>query len=59
MNEYIEQQCKALGVDYFDLYSQISDDEGYFLTDYAEVDGMHFKPSTYKLLLAELQKKYS
>lgn len=59
MNEYIEQQCKALGVDYFDFYSQISDDEGYFLTDYAEVDGMHFKPSTYKLLLAELQKKYS
>lgn len=59
MNEYIEQQCKALGVDYFDFYSQISDDEGYFLTDYAEVDGMHFKAGTYRLLLAELQKKYS
>lgn len=59
MNEYIEQQSKTLGFDYFDLYSQISDDEGYFLTNYAEVDGMHFKPSTYRLLLSELQKKYS
>lgn len=59
VNEYIEQQSKALGVDYFDFYSQISDDEGYFLTNYAEVDGMHFKPSTYKLLLSALQKKYS
>lgn len=59
MNEYIQQQCKALRFDYYDFYSVISDDEGYLTTKYGEADGMHFKGSTYKVLLAALQKKYS
>ncbi|MCH5203506.1 MAG: hypothetical protein J1F03_02100 [Oscillospiraceae bacterium] len=59
MNEYIKEQCKALGIDYYDLCSVISDDDGYFLEEYAESDGMHFKSKTYKVLLSALQKKYS
>lgn len=59
MNDYIQKQCKALGLDYYDFYSVISDEDGYFLTEYAENDGMHFKGSTYKVLLSALQKKYS
>ncbi len=59
MNDYLKQQCKALGLGFYDLYSSVSDSQGYFLTEYAEVDGMHFKPITYKVLLSALQKKYS
>lgn len=59
MNDYIQQQCKALNMGYYDFCSVVSDEEGYFLTKYAEVDGMHFKGSTYKVLLSALQKKYS
>lgn len=59
MNDYIKQQCKALNLDYYDFCSVISDDEGYLLTKYAEVDGFHYKSATYKVMLSALQKKYS
>ena len=59
VNEYIEQQCEALGVGYYDLCSVVSDEDGYFMYAYAEVDGLHFKSVTYSVLLSALQKKYS
>ncbi|MCH5207348.1 MAG: hypothetical protein J1F04_00570 [Oscillospiraceae bacterium] len=59
MNEYIREQCKALRLDYYDLYSAVSDEDGYFLEEYAEIDGMHFSGITYRVMLSALQKKYS
>lgn len=56
VNKYIKSMCSELGLKYCDLYSLISDEDGYFREDYAEVDGMHFKGRTYAVLLSELQK---
>lgn len=56
INKYIKSMCSELGLKYCDLYSLISDEDGYFLDDYAEVDGMHFKGRTYAVLLSALQK---
>ena len=56
VNKYIKSMCSELGLKYCDLYSLISDEDGYFLDDYAEVDGMHFKGRTYAVLLSALQK---
>lgn len=56
VNKVIKSLCSELGLKYCDLYSLISDSDGYFLDEYAEVDGMHFKGKTYGVLLAELQK---
>lgn len=56
VNKVIKSLCSELGLKYCDLYSLISDSDGYFLDEYAEVDGMHFKGKTYGVLLSELQK---
>ena len=56
VNKFIRNMCSELGLKYCDLYSLISDEDGYFLDEYAEVDGMHFKGRTYAVLLSELQK---
>lgn len=56
VNKYIKSMCSELGLKYCDLYSLISDEDGYFLEDFAEVDGMHFKGRTYAVLLSELQR---
>lgn len=56
VNRYIKSMCSELGLKYCDLYSIISDDDGYFLEDFAEIDGMHFKGRTYAVLLSELQR---
>lgn len=56
VNKFIRNMCSELGLKYCDLYSLISDEDGYFRDDYAEVDGMHFKGRTYAVLLSALQK---
>lgn len=56
VNKVIKSLCSELGLKYCDLYSLISDSDGYFLDEYAEVDGMHFKGKTYAVLLSELQR---
>lgn len=56
VNRYIKSMCSELGLKYCDLYSIISDEDGYFLEDFAEIDGMHFKGRTYAVLLSELQR---
>ena len=56
VNEFIRNMCSELGLKYCDLYSIISDEDGYFREDFAEVDGMHFKGITYAVLLSELQR---
>ncbi len=50
-NKYIKALTDEKGLTYIDLYSQLSDSNGYFLHDYAENDGLHFKGATYKIML--------
>ena len=50
-NKYIRALTDEKGLTYIDLYSQLSDSSGYFLHDYAENDGLHFKGATYKVML--------
>ena len=56
VNKVIKSLCSELGLKYCDLYSLISDSDGYFLDEYAEIDGMHFLGKTYAVLLSELQR---
>ena len=54
-NKYIKALAKEKGLTYIDLYSLLSDDDGYFLHEYAENDGLHFKGVTYKVMLAYIE----
>ena len=56
INKVIKSLCSELGLKYCDLYSLISDSDGYFRDEYAEIDGMHFLGKTYAVLLSELQR---
>lgn len=57
MNVKLKSMAKDLGVEYFDLNSMLSDDNGYFMEEYAEMDGLHFLGRTYKVLLSALQRE--
>ncbi len=59
VNKIIKSMCSELGLEYCDFYSMISDGDGYFLDEYAEVDGMHFMGKTYAVLLSALEKQMS
>lgn len=55
--DYVNSKLKQVSdVRYYDLNSQLKDENGYFRDDLAEADGLHFKGSTYKILLAGLQE---
>lgn len=54
-NDYIKAMCGELEIRYFDLNSALSDKNGYFKEEYAEVDGFHFKKSAYDILLFGLE----
>ncbi len=55
--DYVNSKLKQIsGIQYYDLNSQLKDENGYFRDDLAEADGLHFKGSTYKILLAGLQE---
>ncbi len=57
VNVKLENMADSTGVAYLDLNKILSDDDGYFMEAYAEMDGLHFKGVTYKVLLSALQKK--
>lgn len=59
VNAKLKKMAGSQGVGYFDLNNLLSDDNGYFMKDYAEMDGLHFKGATYKVLLSALQTKYN
>ncbi len=59
VNEKLEEICRKKEIYYFDLYGRLADKNGYFLKKYAEPDGMHFKSSTYSILLSGLQETLS
>ena len=44
---------------FIDLNSVLSDSDGYFNVDYAEMDGIHFMGTTYEVMLSYLQKHSS
>ena len=54
-NKYIKSLAKEQGLTYIDLYTLFSDDNGYFLHEYAENDGLHFKGKTYKVMLKYIE----
>ncbi len=54
-NTFIKGVCSNEGIKYIDLYSEISDSDGYFLEKYAEADGLHFKGITYDVMLSYIQ----
>lgn len=58
-NSFIKSVCSDNGIKYIDLYSMVTGADGYFLDDYAEVDGMHFKAVTYDLMLSYIQSEIS
>lgn len=54
-NKFLKTLADEKGLTYIDLYSLLSDDNGYFLHDYAEKDGLHFKGATYKVMLSYIE----
>lgn len=54
-NKFLKALADEKGLTYIDLYSLLSDDNGYFLHDYAEKDGLHFKGATYKVMLSYIE----
>ena len=57
VNVKLKAMAGSAKVTYFDLNKMLSDDNGYFIKDYAEMDGLHFKGATYKVLLSALQRE--
>ena len=55
-NNVIKSLCDELGITYYDVNSVLKDENGYFKADYAEVDGLHFKGTTYPVMLSGIQK---
>lgn len=56
VNVKLKSMAKSVKVAYLDLNAILSDDDGYFMKEYAEKDGLHFKGVTYKVLLSTLQR---
>lgn len=54
-NKFIKSLADEKGLTYIDMYSLLSDDNGYFLHEYAESDGLHFKGATYKVMLSYIE----
>lgn len=60
INEYnskLEALCTMGGFTYVDICSKLQDSDGYFSSQYAEADGLHFLGSAYALLLGTIQNQ--
>lgn len=55
-NTRLKALCSELGVKYYDINSELKDEDGYFSEKYAEADGMHFLGTTYTVLLSGVEK---
>lgn len=58
-NKFLKATAKDKNIKYIDLYSLFADSEGYFLDEYAEKDGLHFKGATYKIMLSHIEEVIS
>ncbi len=56
-NSRLKALCDQGGYTYVDICSKLSDDEGYFSSNYAEADGLHFQGSAYALVLGTIQNQ--
>lgn len=54
-NKFVKSLAEEKELTYIDLYSLLSDENGFFLPDYAEKDGLHFKGATYRVMLAYIE----
>lgn len=54
-NTFVKSMCTDKGIKYIDFYSEIVDENGYFMEEYAEADGLHFKGITYDRMLNYIQ----
>ncbi len=54
-NTFVKSMCTDKGIKYLDFYSEIVDENGYFIEEYAEADGLHFKGITYDRMLNFIQ----
>jgi lysophospholipase L1-like esterase len=50
-NEALKTLAEEKETDYFDIFTDLSDDEGYSRPEYAENDGLHLKGAAYKRVL--------
>lgn len=60
INEYnskLEAMCNQGGFTYVDICSKLKDSDGYFSSQYAEDDGLHFLGSAYALLLGTIENQ--
>ncbi len=55
-NEKLKTAVSGSGAAFIDLNSVLSNSDGYFDADYAEMDGIHFMGTTYEVMLSYLQK---
>ncbi len=54
-NTFVKSMCTDKGIKYIDFYSEIVDENGFFMEEYAEADGLHFKGITYDRMLNYIQ----
>lgn len=54
-NSRLAQLCDDKDIQCIDITTMLEDNEGYFIDYYAETDGMHFKPTAYKMILTKIQ----
>lgn len=55
-NAALKTVCDDGGYTFIDICTLFKDSEGYFADKYAENDGLHFKGSTYTVMLGYIQK---
>lgn len=58
-NAKLKTAVSRSGASFIDLNSVLSNSDGYFDADYAEMDGIHFMGTTYEVMLSYLQKHSS
>lgn len=58
-NAKLKTAVLGSGASFIDLNSVLSNSDGYFDADYAEMDGIHFMGTTYEVMLSYLQKHSS
>lgn len=58
-NAKLKSAISGSAATFIDLNSVLSDSDGYFNADYAEMDGIHFMGTTYEVMLSYLQKHSS
>ena len=59
VNEKLQKACDGENISFFNLYERLQDKNGNFAREYAENDGMHFKSTTYSILLSGVQELLS